>query len=67
MIGVTMADVLTKHQPEAGHQDMFMHCTCGWRGAVLQQDFLPHQADALVAAGFGHIGIALDDKAEQED
>lgn len=53
--------VLAAHQPEAGHRDMHKHCTCGWFGGVLKNDFLPHQAAALSAAGFG---LVTDAKAE---
>lgn len=76
MIGVTMADVLTEHQPTSkllSPSDVRMACLCG---RFAQDHELPtyhnawiirHQSDALAAAGFGHIGAALDDKAEQED
>lgn len=76
MIGVTMADVLTKHRDIAwDHTTGKAHCGgCDSHLGPLTADIekqdawlISHQADALAAAGFGHIWTALDDKAEQED
>ena len=68
MIGVTMADVLAKHQIDHQH-DTVLHeqCACGRRWMMGRGFLEAHQADMLAAAGFGHIWTALDDKAEQED
>lgn len=76
MIGVTMADVLTRHR-DIAWDNTTGRALCGGCDSYLgpltaymeKQDgwLISHQADALAAAGFGHIGAAIDDKAEQED
>jgi len=50
-----MIDTLKAHQENPGFRDLHQHCTCGWRGQAMKQDFTQHQADALEAAGYGKL------------
>jgi hypothetical protein len=64
MTAKTMAEVLAEHRYDAEKRTLHQHCTCGWFGKVLADDFAAHQAAALSAAGFG---LVADAKAEAWD
>ena len=50
--GMTVMEVLRKHQQAVGHRDMKLHCWCGWEGARADNGFIAHQAGAILDAGY---------------